>query len=154
MIIVKIYLGTSLALLRAVWGQFSFRQFLVPAYISQGLQAPSNAQSVLSTGFQSVAPVISRVAPSSLFILASAVCKSLQCLISTVTHGGGGGHLFKLTCSVVLLIGRNTANKYTGVCGQCSQCLGHTGFTPAHSRNVCFLSLHCSASRLLCGGTV
>ena len=39
----KIYLGISLELLRAVWGQFSFRQFLVPAYTSsQGLQAPSN----------------------------------------------------------------------------------------------------------------
>ena len=39
----KIYLGVSLEVLRAVWGQFSFRQFLVPAYISsQGPQAPSN----------------------------------------------------------------------------------------------------------------
>ena len=37
MIIVKIYLGISLELLWAVWGQFSFRQFLVPAYISQDL---------------------------------------------------------------------------------------------------------------------
>ena len=31
---IKIYLGISLELLRAVWGQFSFRQFLVPAYTS------------------------------------------------------------------------------------------------------------------------
>ena len=37
------YLGISLELLRAMWDQFSFRQFLVPAYTSsQGLQAPSN----------------------------------------------------------------------------------------------------------------
>ena len=44
MVIVKMYLGISLELLRAVWGQFSFRKFLVPAYTSsQGLQAPSNA---------------------------------------------------------------------------------------------------------------
>ena len=42
MIIVKIYLGISLELLRAVWSQSSFRQFLDPAYISQGLLAPSN----------------------------------------------------------------------------------------------------------------
>ena len=28
----KIYLGISLALLRAVWGQFSFREFLDLAY--------------------------------------------------------------------------------------------------------------------------
>ena len=33
-IIVKMYLGISLELLRAVWGQFSFRLFLVPSYTS------------------------------------------------------------------------------------------------------------------------
>ena len=38
--------------------------------------------------------------------------KSLQCLISTLTQRGKGGHLFRLTCSVVLWGGRNTANKY------------------------------------------
>ena len=48
----------------------------------------------------------------SLFILVSFVCKSLQCLISTLTQEGEGGHLFRLTCSVVLWGGRNTANKY------------------------------------------
>ena len=38
MIIVKICLGISLELLWAVWGQFSFRDFLFPAYTSsQGL---------------------------------------------------------------------------------------------------------------------
>ena len=37
-----------------------------------------------------------------LFILASSVCWSLQCLISALTQGGEGGHLFRLTCSVVL----------------------------------------------------
>ena len=30
----KIYLGISLKLLRAVWGQFSFRWFLFPGYTS------------------------------------------------------------------------------------------------------------------------
>ena len=49
---------------------------------------------------------------SSLFILAFFVCKSLQRLISTLTQGGEGGHLFRLTCSVVLWGGRNIANKY------------------------------------------
>ena len=39
---------------------------------------------------------------SPLFILASSVWWSLQCLISALTQGGGGGHLFRLTCSVVL----------------------------------------------------
>ena len=44
--------------------------------------------------------------------MASSVCKSLQCLISALTQGGEGGHLFGLTYSVVLWGGRNTANKY------------------------------------------
>ena len=47
----------------------------------------------------------------SLFILAF-LCKSLQCLISTLTQGGEGSHLFRLICSVVLWGRRNTANKY------------------------------------------
>ena len=47
-----------------------------------------------------------------LFILDSSVCKSFQCLISALTQGGKGGHLFRLTCSVVPWGGRNTANKY------------------------------------------
>ena len=42
----KIYIVISLELLSAVWGQFSFRQFLVPAYTSsQSLQVPSNVAS-------------------------------------------------------------------------------------------------------------
>ena len=47
-----------------------------------------------------------------MFILASSVCKSLRCLISALTQWGEGGHLFRLTCSVVLWGERNTANKY------------------------------------------
>ena len=35
-----------------------------------------------------------------LFILASSVCRSLQCVISALTQRGEGGHLFSLTCSV------------------------------------------------------
>ena len=41
MIIVKVYLGLSLVVVWAGWGQFIFIQFLGPAYISQDLQAPS-----------------------------------------------------------------------------------------------------------------
>ena len=47
-----------------------------------------------------------------MFVLASSVCWSLQCLISTLTTEGGSGHLFRLTCSVMLWGGWNTANKY------------------------------------------
>ena len=50
---------------------------------------------------------------SSFFVyFGSSFCKSLQCLISALTQGGKGGHLFRLTCSVVLRGGRNIANKY------------------------------------------
>ena len=68
--------------------------------------------------------------PSSLFWLP--VCKSLQCLISTLTQGGEGGHLFRLTCSVVLWEGGTLQTNITGMCGECSQCMDHTGFAPAH----------------------
>ena len=37
----------------------------------------------------------------------------------------------------------------TGVCGECSQCMDHTGFAPANS-GVYFLGVHCSGSGLLC----
>ena len=86
---------------------------------------------MLTTGFSSVAPVTSRAAPSSLFILASSVCKSFKYLISALTEGGEGGHLFRLTFSVVLWGGRNTANKHC-MCGDCLQCMDHTGFAPSH----------------------
>ena len=44
-----------------------------------------------------------------MFILTS-VSKSLHCLISALTQGAEGGHLFRLACSVVLWGGRNTVN--------------------------------------------
>ena len=47
--IVKTYLGLSLVLLWAVWGQFIFGQFLVLAYISVDLQVPSY---VVSTNYR------------------------------------------------------------------------------------------------------
>ena len=121
------YLGISLELLRAVLGQCSFRQFLVPAYTSsQVLQAPSNAQSMLNTGpFQR----------GSLF----SVYFGFLCLeVSSVSNfcpdtRGKGGLLLRLTCSVVLQGGRNTANNITVMCGECSQGIDYTGFAPVHS---------------------
>ena len=60
--------------------------------------------------------------------------------------GGGGSHFFRLTCSVLLWGGRNTANKYhwhvLAVSGPHWVC--------PHSRCACFPSLHCLGSRLLC----
>ena len=84
-----------------------------------------------------------------LFILVSSVCKSLQCLISTLTQGGDGGLLFRLTCSVVLWGGRNTANNYHRRVLAVS---GHTGFAPTDG--VCAFPVYtaqapgCSAGEL------
>ena len=60
--------------------------------------------------------------------LASSVFRPLQCLISALTQGGEGGLLFRLTCSVVLWKGGTLPKNITGVCGECSQGLSHTGF--------------------------
>ena len=82
-------------------------------------------------------------------ILASSVCWSPQCLISALTQGGSGGHFFRLTCSVVLWGGRNTANKYHWhVWGVLTGSRLH--WVCPHSRCVCFYGLHFSGSRLLC----
>ena len=87
--------------------------------------------------------------PSSLFILASSVCRSLWCLIAALTQGGEGSHLFRLTCSVVLWGRGGTLQiNIAGMCGECSQCMDHTGFVPGHS-SMCFPGLHCSGSRML-----
>ena len=70
-----------------------------------------------------------------LFILVSSVGKSLQCLISTLTQGYRGGHLFRLICSVVLWGRKNTANKYHWHVWHEARVLtvsGHTGISPSH----------------------
>ena len=51
------------------------------------------------------------------------------------------GSLVQLYCGE----GGTLQTNITGVCGECSQCMDHTGFAPAHS-GVCFPSLHCSGS--------
>ena len=77
------------------------------------------------------------------------MCWPLQCLISALTHRGGGGHFFRLTCSVVLWGGKNTANKYHWpVWGVLAVSLPH--WVCPCSRCVCFPCLHCLGSRLLC----
>ena len=94
-----------------------------------------------------MAPVNSKAVPC--VYLASSVCRSLQCLISHLTQGGKGGLLFRLTCSVVLWGGRNTANKYhRRVWGVLTVSQPHR-VCPCLPR-VCFPSLHCSGFRLLC----
>ena len=87
---------------------------------------------------------------SSFFVclfFASSVCKSLQCLISSLIQGGEGAQLFSCT------VGRKE---------HCKQILllcvgsGHSLWTTLglHPLTACiFSSLPCSASRLLCRGT-
>ena len=60
----------------------------------------------------------------------ASVCWSLQCLISALTQGGGGGHFFRLTCSVRCGEGGMLQTNNTGMC---SQCVSHTGPAPTHS---------------------
>ena len=89
-----------------------------------------------------------KAVPSSVFVLASSLCKSLQYLTSTLTQGGEGGHLFRLTCSVVPRGGRNTANKYHWCVWGVLAVSGPHWVCP-HSQRVCFPCLHCLGSRLL-----
>ena len=128
--IVKIYLGLSLVLLQGLWGQLIFRQFLGLAYISQDLQAPSN---VVSTNDRVLIYCTCHVQGGSL-------CYSFFCLlVSSVsdfcpdTRGRWWtlfqAHLFSLAEGKRGTLQTNT----TGMCEECSQCLGHTGFAPAHS---------------------
>ena len=89
---------------------------------------------------------------SLFFILASSVCKSLQCLISALTQEGKSGHLFRLTCSVVLWGGRDTANKYHWHVWGVLVVYGPHWFAPV--RSVCFPGLHCLGSRVLCRSSI
>ena len=85
-----------------------------------------------------------------LLILASSVCWSLQCLISALTQGSQWWPLFfRLTCSVVLWQGKNTTNKYQWrVCRVLA--VSWPYWICPRSQRVCFPSLHCPGSRLLC----
>ena len=69
-----------------------------------------------ASGFQSCSYSSLKTSPSVTFkavpsVLASSVCWCLQCLISALTQGGGGGHFRRLTFSDALLEGRKAANK-------------------------------------------
>ena len=81
------------------------------------------------------------------------LCFSFFCLlVSSVsnfhpdTRGVVVVTFFRLTCSVVLWGGRNSAHKYHWHVLTVIQ--PHWGCP--HSQHVCFPSLHCSGSRLLC----
>ena len=92
-----------------------------------------------------MASVSSKAVP--LVYLAS-VCRSLQFLISTLTQMGGGGLLFRFTCSVVLWGRRGAADKYHWRVWRVLTVFRPHWVCP-HSRRMCFPRLHCSGSRLL-----
>ena len=84
-------------------------------------------------------PVASKVVP---FVIASSVCWSLQCLISTLTQRGQWRTLF-FVCflgSFVQLRCGEGVTLQTNNTGTCLQCLSHTGPVPAHG--VCSLPAH------------
>ena len=136
--IVKIYLGLSLVLLWAVWGQFIFGQFLDPAYTSQDLQAASY---VVGANYRVLIYCTCHFQGGSLCLF-----QLLQCLISALTQRGSGGNFFMLTCSVVLWGGKNTADRYHWHVLSVSR----PHWVCPHSQRVCFPCLHCLGSRLLC----
>ena len=78
-------------------------------------------------------------------VLASSVCWSLQCLISTLTQGRRWWTLF--LGSLVQSHCGEGGTLQTNNAGVCSQCLSHTGPAP-HSPRVCPPCPHCSGSRL------
>ena len=82
-------------------------------------------QLVLTTGFYSIAPV------TSLFVLASSVCWSLQCLISTLTQGAV---VDTFLGSLVQLHSGEGGMLQTNNTGMCSQCLSHMGLSPLTAR--------------------
>ena len=136
-----------------MWGQFSFRYFLVPVYTSsEGLQAPSN---VVNANYRVLICCTCHFQSSSLFL----VYFGFFCLqVSSVSnfHPDTRGrrwlliqaHLF--SCVVG---GRNTVNKYHW-CVQGVLTVSGPHWVCPHSWCVFFPGLHCSSSRLLCRGTV
>ena len=82
-------------------------------------------------------PVFSKVVPS---VIASSVCWSLQCLVSTLTQRGRWTTLFFFLGSLVQSRCGEGGTLLTNNTGVCSQCLSHTGPPPAHG--TCSLPAH------------
>ena len=138
--IVQLYLGLSLVVLWAVWGQFIFRQFLGPAYISQDLQARSY---VVSTNDRVLIYCTCHFQGGSL-------CFSFFCLLVSsvsVFHTDTRGMV--VDTFIIIFLGSLVQSRcgeggmlQTNNTGLCSQCLRHAGPAPAHGA-------HRSGSRLL-----
>ena len=142
--IVKIYLGLSLVVLWAVWGQFIFGQFLGLAYISQDLQAPSY---VVSTNYR---VLIYCTCPFQGGSLGFSFCL----LVSSVSDFRPDTRRRWWTLFQAYLFSRAVGRE--GSCKQitlvCSQCLSHTGPAPTHG--ACTPSAHTAQALGCSAGTV
>ena len=110
-VIVKMYLELSLELLRAVWGQFQIVPYSSLYFFSRSI---GPFQCLVNANYSVLICCTCHFQCSSLFF----VYFGFLCLhVSSVSNfcpdtRGKGGHLFRLTCPVVLWGGRNTANKH------------------------------------------
>ena len=83
-----------------------------------------------------------------MFILASSLCWSFQCLISPRLKGVCVVTYLHSLVQLCFGEGGTLQTNITGMCGECLQCMSHTGFAQAHG--LCFLVLHCSGCGVLC----
>ena len=124
--IVKIYLGLSLVLFWTVWGQFTFKYFLDPAYTSKDLQAPSY---VVGANCRVLIYCTCHFQGGSLFL-------SFFCLlVSSVSNFCPYPKGWWWTIFQAHLFSRVVGKE--GRCQQitlavCSQLFAHTGFAPSH----------------------
>ena len=107
-------------------GQFIFRQFLGPSYISQDLQAPSY---VVGTNYRVLIYCTCHFQGGSL-------CFSFCLLVSSVFNfcpDIRGAVVDTFLGSLVQSCCGEGGTLQTNNTSVCLQCLGHTGFAPAHS---------------------
>ena len=146
------YLEISLELLRAVWGQFQIVPYSSLYFFSRSI---GPFQCLVNANYRILLCCTCYFQSGSLFFVYFAfVClQPLWCLISALKQEGKSGHLFRLTCSVVLWEGRNTANKYHWCVWGVLTVYGPHWVWPS-LWHLCFPSLHCSGSMFLWRATV
>ena len=95
------YLEISLELLRAVWGQFQIVPYSSLYFFSRSI---GPFQCLVNANYRILLCCTCYFQSGSLFFVYFAfVClQPLRCLISALKQEGKSGHLFRLTCSVVL----------------------------------------------------
>ena len=136
--IVKIYLGLSLVLLYCGFSSFLASSLVQLIFLK--IYRPLPMQSVVTTGFSSIACTFQGIS----------LCYSFFCLlVSSVsgyrpdTKGTVGETFFFFQAHLFSrAVGREGGMLQTSNTGVCSQCLSHTGSAPAHG--ACSLPAHAS----------